>query len=57
MPKDYEALRDGVWVASDGSVIKKVSPRGLTLYAVRLPGTRRPTWFATLAEAKAHATP
>ena len=50
--RDYESLREGVWGASDGSVIKKVSPRGLTLYAVRLPGSRRPEWFLTLSEAK-----
>lgn len=53
MPKrDYESVRDGLWLASDGSRIMKVNPRGLVLYAVRLPGSRRPEWFDTLGEAK-----
>ena len=51
--RDYESVRDGLWLASDGSRIMKVNPRGLVLYAVTLPGARRPVWVHTLAEAKA----
>jgi hypothetical protein len=50
--RTYEALRDGVWVAEDGATIHKVAPRFMTLYAVRLPGSKRPVWVDTLAEAK-----
>jgi hypothetical protein len=52
MKRDYQSVRDGMWAAEDGATIHKVSPRGLTLYAVRLPGSKRPVWVDTLAEAK-----
>jgi hypothetical protein len=49
----WEVIREGKWGLPDGSTITKVSPPGrMTLYAVRIVGSRRPLWFATLAEAK-----
>ena len=50
---DYALVRDGFWATERGDTIKKVRPRGqLTLYAVRLVGSRRPTWLNSLADAK-----
>ena len=50
---DYALVRDGFWSTERGDTIKKVSPRGkVTLYAVRLVGSRRPAWVESLSEAK-----
>ena len=50
---DWEPVKEGFWATTRGDTIHKVSPRGsLTLYAVRLVGSRRPEWLDTLAHAK-----
>ena len=56
MSRDGWEKRKDAWVReSDRATIHKVSPRGETLYAVRLPGAKRPEWCATLAAAKDYA--
>ena len=52
---NWESVRDGFWERDDGATIHKVAPRGQTFYALRLPGSKRPEWHNTLAEAKKHA--
>jgi hypothetical protein len=48
----WHSVRDGWWEHDDGRRVRRVSPRGLTLYALTVPGARRPTWYVTLEEAK-----
>ena len=55
MAMTYALVREGFWSTEQGDTIRKGSPRGkVTLYAVRLVGSRRPEWFESLREAKAH---
>lgn len=53
----FEAVegRPGEWVSADGTTIHKVSPQGHVLFAVRLPGSKRPEWVSELSEAKGFA--
>ena len=54
MKKDgYENVKDGLWARPDGATIRRVNPKGLWMYAVRLPNSRRPVWVDGLKEAKA----
>ena len=50
--KWWALVREGVWSTPEGDTIRKVSPKGKTLYAVRLVGSKRPVWCESLAEAK-----
>lgn len=53
MKRTFLPTAESYWASEDGATITKVSPRGsITLYAVTLPGSRRPEWFDSLAEAK-----
>lgn len=52
----FALVRDGCWATEGGDTIRRVAPKGLTLYALRTVGSKRPEWFATLAEAKKHRT-
>ena len=55
MKKDgYENVKDGLWANARGDTIRRVVPKGLPLYSVRLVGSKRPEWFDTLPLAKAY---
>ena len=56
---DWESVKDGHWANTHGDTIRVVDPRGgFKLYARRDVGSKRPTWYTKLPEAKkgeAHA--
>lgn len=54
MKDEYKNVRDGLWANARGDTIRRVVPKGLPLYAVRLVGSQRPEWLDTLAAAKAY---
>ena len=49
----WEKHGEGAWIRpSDKATITKVSPKGLTLYCLRMPDSNVPVWLDSLRRAK-----